>query len=416
MNNDMAVSEKLEAGVKTLLSSSCRGIPILKLSFITVLSLLFATMPNVGAVSAQTFLFKFGSFGTGEGQFSAPSDLSVDSSDNIYVVDTNNFRIQKFDKDGKFLRMWGFGVSFGREQFEICTFGCREGIQGPGGNGQFLRPQGIAVDIAGNVYVVDSAAADFNPFRIQVFNSNGDFLFQFGTRGSGNGQFRFPRRIAVDGAGSIYVADSGNHRIQAFDASGNFLFKFGNNGTGDGQFMLPTGVAVDFAGNIIVVDQNNNRVQKFDSQGNFVLKFGSVGDGDGQFLLPESVAVDREGNIYVSDRFNARVQLFDPSGNFLFKFGSVGSGDGQFNQGGGGPSGIAVDGSGKIYVSDIGIHRIQVFGGGGQGGPEPSGGGSGGCSLASAGATPSITLYLLLPVPVLFRRRIGGIKGHKGPI
>jgi len=375
MKKTNLIKGKPRKGINHLLNPINLSVGMARLFSVLIISLLFATMTNVGAVSAQTFLFKFGTFGTGEGQFNGGAfALSVDSSGNIYVADRDNNRIQKFDKDGNFLRMWGFGVRDGKNEFQICTNStkpCRAGIQGRG-DGQFKVAIGVAADSSGNVYVVDSQFSNNlnDTVRIEAFNSQGNFLFKFGTPGSGNGQFKGPAGISTDGKINIYVVDAFNNRIQVFDASGNFLFKFGSPGGGDGQFKFPSGVAVDVAGNIIVVDQDNNRVQKFDSNGNFLLKFGSVGSGDGQFDIPEFVAVDREGNIYVSDRLNHRVQLFDPSGNFLFKFGSAGSGDGQFSEGAG-PFGIAVDNkSGKIYVADTFNNRIQVFGGGGQGGGE----------------------------------------------
>ena len=349
-------------GIKPLKDCSIKVSTIVKLFIFVILSLLLATMINVGVASAQTFLFKFGSPGSGEGQYNVPLALSVDSSGNIYVADRDNNRIQKFDKDGNFLRMWGFGVQDGKNEFQICTNStkpCRAGIGGRG-DGQFGLTNGVAADISGNVYILDNGRFGSEPSRIQVFNSQGNFLFKFGSGGLG---------ISTDGKINIYVADFINNRIQVFDATGKFLFQFGAFGTGNGQFRLPHDVVVDFAGNIIVVDEEINRVQKFDSNGNFLLKFGTMGSGDGQFNHPRGVAVDREGNIYVLDTLNSRVQLFDPSGNFLFKFGSAGSGDGQFT--GLGAIGIDVDNkSGKIYVADTFNHRIQVFGGFGQGGGE----------------------------------------------
>jgi DNA-binding beta-propeller fold protein YncE len=283
----------------------------------------------------------------------------VDSSGNIYVADRDNNRIQKFDKDGNFLRMWGFGVQDGKNEFQICTNStkpCRAGIGGRG-DGQFGLTNGVAADISGNVYVLDNGRFSSEPSRIQVFNSQGNFLFKFGSDGLG---------ISTDGKINIYVADSFNNRIQVFDATGKFLFQFGSFGTGDGQFRLPGDVAVDSAGNIIVTEIDNHRVQKFDSGGNFLFKFGSLGSGDGQFNNPRGVAVDSLNIIHVLDRANQRVQLFDPSGNFLFKFGSAGSGDGQFS--GVGAIGIAVDKNRfRIYVADTFNHRIQVFQGISQG-------------------------------------------------
>jgi DNA-binding beta-propeller fold protein YncE len=155
------------------------------------------------------------------------------------------------------------------------------------------------------------------------------FVFQFGSYGSGDGQFNGPDSVAVDAAANIYVADRLNNRIQVFDSQGNFLLKFGSLGSGDGQFADPLGVFVDATGNIYVADYANNRIQVFDSLGNFLLKFGSFGSGDGQFSAPTGVAVDATGNIFVSDYYNSRIEVFDSQGTFLLQFGGP-PGDGYY--------------------------------------------------------------------------------------
>ena len=168
------------------------------------------------------------------------------------------------------------------------------------------------------------------------------------TAGTSPGQFLDPQGVAVDVSGNIFVADSVNHRIQKFDSSGDFLLKIGSNpfgGSEDGEFAFPTGVAVDSLGNIYVVDNNNHRVQKFDSSGVFLLKFGSrcnlltdqvgcvdpdgagpLGLGDGQFRFPFGIEVDSSGNSYVVDVSNHRIQKFDSSGTFQGWMGKCTSG------------------------------------------------------------------------------------------
>jgi DNA-binding beta-propeller fold protein YncE len=190
-------------------------------------------------------------------------------------------------------------------------------------------------------------------------------LLKFGSLGSGEGQFDFPRQVAVDkDVKFVYVADSNNHRIQKFDSNGNFIKSWGSKGTGDGQFNAPVSVVVDSKGNIIVNERGNARVQKFDSEGNFLLKFGSEGSGDGQVSHVEHIAVDKYDNIYVNDPQSdktgsgiPRVQKFDTNGNFITKWGSEGTGDGQFID----PEHLAIDSDGYVYVSDRGKNNIQVF-------------------------------------------------------
>jgi len=213
-------------------------------------------------------------------------------------------------------------------------------------------------DPKNTVYAVDT----YN-HRIQVFNRDGKYLFQFGSYGIGRGQLRYPYSIAKDGSGYIYVTDSGNSRIQKFDSAGRFVRDFGSYGSMDGQLNNPEGIAVDKAGtSVYVVDMNNQRVQKFDRDGRYVSKWGQRGSGDGQFRNPSQISVDTTGNVYVVDSGNARVQKFDSDGQFLTKWGSMGSGNGQFGFGMYGAAwGIAITPSNVVYVVDYGNHRVQSF-------------------------------------------------------
>ncbi|HXX06336.1 MAG TPA: SMP-30/gluconolactonase/LRE family protein, partial [Candidatus Bathyarchaeia archaeon] len=134
----------------------------------------------------------WGTYGTDDGKFDTPSGIAIDKNGYIYVVDTNNQRIEKFTSDGQFLTKWG-------------TLGADDG--------QFFRPIGIAIDSSGNVYVTDSGNS-----RVQKFTSNGQFLTKWGSNGTDDGQFLSPAGIAVDPAGNVYVSDSNpyNPSIQKF--------------------------------------------------------------------------------------------------------------------------------------------------------------------------------------------------------
>ena len=158
----------------------------------------------------------------------------------------------------------------------------------------------------------------------------------------------------------VYVVDRSNYRIQKFDSSGNFLLKWGGEGTGDSQFVSPYGVAVDAAGNVFVTDVGTCYIKKFDANGNFLSKWGGVnGSGDGEFRDLNDIAIDGAGNVYVTDNFYdyCLIQKFDSSGNFLLKWGEGGSGDSQFN----GPPTIASDAAGNVYVADYGNHQLKKF-------------------------------------------------------
>jgi len=277
------------------------------------------------------FVAKWGSYGIGDGEFDSPTAIAIDSSGSVYVADTYNHRIQKFTSDGQFVTTWGSNGS---------------------GDGQFSWPNGVAVDSSGNVYV-----ADTNNNRIQKFTSNGQFLTKWGSSGNGDGEFGSPCGIAVGSGGYVYVADSGNGRIQKFTSTGQFVTNWGSSGSGDGQFNCALGITVDSSDNVYVTDICDNRIQKFTSNGQFITKWGSLGSGNGQFFLPGGMAIDSGGNVYVADSGNSRIQKFTSNGQFVTKWGSVGEENGQFNS----PQGIAVDGSGYVFVVDTYNYRIQKF-------------------------------------------------------
>ena len=128
----------------------------------------------------------------------------------------------------------------------------------------------------------------------------------------------------------MYVADQNNNRVQVFDGNGTFLRQFGTQGSGPGQFDLPYGIAVDNAGNVYVSEINNNRVQKLTSTGAFISMFGSLGSGPGQFNTPSGILIHSSGDIYVSDGLNHRIEHFDPTGAYVGQWGTFGSGNGQF--------------------------------------------------------------------------------------
>ena len=146
--------------------------------------------------------------------------------------------------------------------------------------------------------------------NVQVLNSDLTFSSSFGKRGNGKGQFEYPRGIACDSTGKMYVANRDNHRVQVFTAEGKFLKIFGRRGAGREELSYPAGVAIDSNDMVYVTELGNNRVSIFTSEGVFVTSFGSHGEGPGQFNSPAGVAVDNNGVVYVSDHKNHRVQIF----------------------------------------------------------------------------------------------------------
>ena len=172
------------------------------------------------------FVFKWGESGSGNNQFKQPVDIELHPiTDDIYVVDQNNNRIQVFDSAGNHLLTFGSfcdiddGTGNPSPECDTSAGGAVEV-----GDGQFNNPRGgIAIyPVTNNVFI-----ADFLNNRIQVFDSAGIFLFKWGESGIGDGQFKGPRGIAIHPVtNNVYVADFQNNRIQVFDSAGVFLFKW----------------------------------------------------------------------------------------------------------------------------------------------------------------------------------------------
>ena len=229
------------------------------------------------------------------------------------------------------------------------------GMYGMSGQG-FWSPQDFA--LAGDTMYVLSRGAEELGQRVSRVTLDHEFLGQFGAFGRGDGQFVWPRSIALDDDGNVYASDDFLNRVSIFDREGTFVSCWGEGGGDKGQLNGPCGMAFDADGNILVVDSANNRVQRFTSDGKFLDKFGHRGKGEGEFNLPWGICLDDASNVYVADWKNNRVQKFDTDGNHLLSFeASPTSGVGDLN----GPTGVAVDSEGDVYVTDWGNHRLQVY-------------------------------------------------------
>jgi tripartite motif-containing protein 71 len=220
------------------------------------------------------------------------------------------------------------------------------------GNGQLSYPRGIAVDASGNIWVAD----DGNN-RVQKFNSKGEYLAKFGTKGSGNGQLNLPTDVAITTGGDLWVTEAVNHRVQKFNSKGEYLAKFGTEGSGNGQFYEPSGIAIAANGDLWVTDSQGERMQQFNSSGTFIKSVGSYGSGNGQFKNPSGIAIDPSGNIYVADANNDRIQKFNSKGEYLSQFGTYGTGDGQFAE----PQAVDINAAGNVVVTDRETGRVQLF-------------------------------------------------------
>ncbi|HTI34120.1 MAG TPA: hypothetical protein VL422_10625 [Miltoncostaea sp.] len=259
----------------------------------------------------------WGTSGNGPGQFGEAADVAVGPDFDVYVADRFNDRVQVFSPLGVFRRVFKVPESFGLDiaggtlvlsdfnggAVEVRTtqgalvrrFGSNGSRTDPG-QPRFSEPWGVDVSPEGTVFTADSVNG-----RIVVTDQNGTFL---GERGVG--MLAGPFGVAAPGDSSIWVADTGHSRVIRLDDGGSF-FEFGSPGSGDGQFMTPWDLAFGPEGDLFVVDRGNNRIQRFNANGVFLGKFGTTGGGPAQLQSPEGLAVDAAGNVYIADIGNTRI-------------------------------------------------------------------------------------------------------------
>ncbi len=272
----------------------------------------------------------WGSFGNGNREFNRPIGIAADNINKyIYVADTKNNRIQKFNMKGEFQGKW--------ESWENDN----------GKQDTFNSPYGLAVDSKGFVYVADRVND-----RILKFNSDGR-LVRWGNEDiEKEGLFNRPCDVAIDEKDSIYVADTKNNLIWNFNPDGSLKQKWERF---QEPFSDPSGIAVH-NGSIYVADTSKHRIQQLDAEGNFNM-WGDSGSDDGKFDTPTGVTVDGSGFVYVADTDNHRIQKFGPDGQFKTKFAQSGPHFGQLNW----PNYLCIDSYSNVYVADTKNNRIQVF-------------------------------------------------------
>ncbi|KAL5496807.1 hypothetical protein EMCRGX_G013167 [Ephydatia muelleri] len=208
---------------------------------------------------------------------------------------------------------------------------------------QCNRPSCVAIHDNGDIYVGSHDDC------IYVFDQTGQLKNTIGSRGSGDGQFSFPRGISIKGD-VLYVADTGNHRVQKLTSSGKFLHKFGQQGSGQGRFNCPVAVIIDSNNKLIVSDYSNHRIQIFNENGNWLSTIDGKGSGNHSFQYPWGLALDLQGNIHVAAQGSNTIKVFSKEGVYVRMYGDPN-----------GPTGLAIDGEGYSLVSEFGGHCLSIY-------------------------------------------------------
>jgi sugar lactone lactonase YvrE len=214
----------------------------------------------------------------------------------------------------------------------------------------FSLPTDVAAGAGGRLYVVDGGNN-----RVVSIDATGATVSAFGRQGRGDGELDGPVGIGVDGKGRVHVADRGNRRIQVFADDGAYLYPVPL--FVDGTRVEPVDVAVNKDGTeLFVTSADRHEVIVFDWKGNVLRRWGGRGEEPGQFFHPATIEISAE-MVYVVDVLNARVQCFYPDGRVVRVIGERGAGPGTLFR----PKGIAIDSSGRVFVSDSYFGVIQAF-------------------------------------------------------
>lgn len=289
-------------------------------------------------------------------------------------------------------------VNFAGSPAGIEDLGGYSGDGGPAVSAALGSPLGMAADTAGNVYIVDNFTGHVR--KVDAFGVITNFAGNSPNRATGNGgdgglataaELNSPEGVAVDAAGNVYIVDTGNARVRKVDTRGiitNFAGAatrvFGNSGDGGpataATFAFPTGVAVDATGNVYIVDESENRVRKVDTKG-IITNFAGSADGTVGILVngvpatspslhyPVAVAVDPSGNVYIADGTD-RVRKVDTKGT-ITTFAGITNTQGATGDGGPAtaatlqnPNGLAADSAGNVYISDFGgrVRKVDTAG------------------------------------------------------
>ncbi len=304
-----------------------------------------------------------------------PTSVAVDADGNVYFTSHNS--VFKVDGKGVLTTVAGSG----RPDFQ--------GDGGPAVKAALNQPNGLAIDSKGNVYV-----SDYGNHRIRWITPDGNIKTYAGNGNVGSGgdggalssaTFTFPRGLALDSAGNLYIADFGANVVREITAAGKISTIAGTGTAGfsgdaaaatAATLSRPSGVAVDSAGNIYISDTGNQVVRKITTDGNINTFAGSNSLGAGfagdtgaatsaQLNLPEALVIDKAGSVYISDYANALIRIVIPDGT-IGTYAGTGSSPGFSGDGGAASSaqlngvlGMAIDTAGNFFIADYYNLRIR---------------------------------------------------------
>ncbi len=304
-----------------------------------------------------------------------PQGVAIDSGGNLLIADSGNDRVRRVSEAGIITAVAGNGL------------GSYSGDGSAALTAKLNTPIGLAVDSAGNVYIGDAGNA-----RLRKARPSGEIITVAGGNGAGgagdfsgatSAQVRDIRGVAVDAAGNLYLADTGNHRIRKITPSDGVIARIAGtaaSGAGaDGPDALqsalrsPYGVVVDKSGSVYFSDTGNHRIRKLSPSGAIETIAGTgtagfAGDGDlairARLNNPSGLALDSEGNLYVADTGNHRIRHITPTGVIRTIAGTgvsgfAGDGASAMSAQLAAPVALALDSKGSIYVADRDNDRIR---------------------------------------------------------
>lgn len=277
----------------------------------------------------------FGGAGTFPGSLSSPADIETDAAGNLYVVDAKFRRLQKYDRDGNFLASVPIRLS-------------------PSASAEQSEPWGLAVAPDGTIAVADTFG-----WRVRLFDRDLKPLATFGnppdsTRPVGPLDLFGPRDLIFDNAGNLWVTDTGHDRIVVYTPAGEFVREFGSQGSGPGQFDEPIGLARADDGTIFVADMYNGRVVLLDSSGDFKSAFPVDGWGGKLVIDKPYLRALRDGRVALSLPAANEVRIYDRSGALDA---TITGGGEPLDR----PYGIAETSDGKVWVVEAGRSRVRQF-------------------------------------------------------